>query len=135
MASASASHRRPLNRKSPSTAPRALPARMSRLHADVPPAVDNVLADLGLDEGGELSARATLAVKVNRLLDKQGLSQTSAAQRLGIPQSKVSAIRNYKLHGISLERLMQALIALDQRVEIVVRPGGASPDRSISVVA
>jgi hypothetical protein len=39
-----------------------------------------------------------------------------------MPHPKVSAIRNYRLRGISLERLMQALTALGQHVEIVVSP-------------
>ncbi|MEX0738992.1 MAG: XRE family transcriptional regulator [Pseudohongiella sp.] len=37
-------------------------------------------------------------------------------------QPKVSQVRRYKLQNISLERLMLALVALDQRVEIVVQP-------------
>jgi len=85
------------------------------------------------DERGD-SPKYLLASQVNRLLDEQNLSQLIAAQRLGIPQSKVSAIRNYKLHGISLGRLLQALVALDQRVSIVVGPRTAAPTEAISVV-
>jgi predicted XRE-type DNA-binding protein len=80
------------------------------------------------------SPKHLLASQVNRLLGEQKLSQLAAAERLGISQSKVSAIRNYKLHGISLGRLMQALVALDQRVTIVVRPRAAPPKESTSVV-
>jgi hypothetical protein len=36
-----------------------------------------------------------LAFQINRLLEEQQLSQLAAAERLGISQSKVSAIRNY----------------------------------------
>lgn len=79
------------------------------------------------------SAKVTLASKLNDLLDANGLSQSAAAQLLGMPQPKVSAIRNYKLRGISLERLMQALLALNQQVEIVVKPGRKSCSRSIRV--
>jgi len=47
-----------------------------------------------------------------------------------MPQPKVSAIRNYRLRGISLERLMQALTALGQHLEIKVMPStGRSPAR------
>lgn len=49
------------------------------------------------------SARLTLASRLNELLDENGLSQRAAAQLLCMPQSKVSAIRNYKLRGTSLE--------------------------------
>lgn len=81
----------------------------------------------------EGSAKVTLASKLNELLDQNGLSQSAAAQLLGMSQPKVSAIRNYKLRGISLERLMQALLALNQQVEISVKPGPASGCGSIRV--
>lgn len=79
-------------------------------------------------------AKVELAKRINELLNNFSLSQLDAAQRLGMPQSKISAIRNYKLHGISLERLMQALVSLDQHVEIVVKPKTARAN-SITVAA
>lgn len=85
------------------------------------------------DASSDGSAKATLAAKLNELLDANGLSQSAAAQLLGMPQPKVSAIRNYKLRGISLERLMQALLALNQQVEIIVKPGRKAGSRSIRV--
>ncbi len=81
----------------------------------------NVLVDLGFEDAKELTAKATLALKLNRILEERKLTQVEAAELLGMPQSKVSQIKNYKLQNISLERLMQALVALDQRVEILVR--------------
>jgi len=68
----------------------------------------------------QLLARLKLATKVNRVLDARGLSQAAAGRLLGMSQPKISALRNYKLRGISLERLLLALAALDQKVEIVV---------------
>lgn len=53
---------------------------------------------------------------------RRGLTQVEVAALFGTPHPKVSEIRNYKLRGISLERLMQALTALGQRIEIVVSP-------------
>lgn len=85
------------------------------------------------DASGDGSAKATLASKLNELLDANGLSQSAASQLLGMPQPKVSAIRNYKLRGISLERLMQALLALNQQVEITVKPSRKAGSGSIRV--
>ena len=96
---------------------------------------DNVLADLGFDDAEELSAKAVLAVKLNELIDERGLSQTEAAQITGMTQPKVSHVRCYKLQNISLERLMQALVSLDQQVEIVVRPARCSRAAGITVAA
>ncbi|GAA0809120.1 helix-turn-helix domain-containing protein [Cupriavidus gilardii] len=96
---------------------------------------DNVLADLGFADAEELSAKALLAVKVNEVIDKRGLSQVEAAHIVGMSQPKVSQIRRYKLDNISLERLMQALVSLDQHVEIVVRPARQSAAAGIFVTA
>jgi predicted XRE-type DNA-binding protein len=80
----------------------------------------NVLADLGVPNAEELTAKTVLAKKINDILQARGITQFAAAEQLAMPQPKISAIRNYKLRGISLERLMQALTALGQHVEIVV---------------
>ncbi|MGQ3110835.1 helix-turn-helix domain-containing protein, partial [Aeromicrobium sp.] len=87
-----------------------------------PQGTDNVLMDLGFDDAEELTAKAALALKLNTLIDQRGLSQTEAAAITGMTQPKVSQVRRYKLQNISLERLMQALVSLDQQVKIVVQP-------------
>ena len=100
-----------------------------------PQGTDNVLLDLGFDDAEELSAKAVLAFKLNELIRQRGLSQTEAAAITGMTQPKVSQVRRYKLQNISLERLMQALVSLDQRVEIVVQPARRSRAAGISVAA
>ncbi len=89
---------------------------------DHPEGTDNVLADLGFDDAEELTAKAALALKLNTLIEARGLSQIEAAAITGMTQPKVSQVRRYKLQNISLERLMQALVSLDQQVKIVVQP-------------
>ncbi|MBO4120842.1 XRE family transcriptional regulator [Cupriavidus gilardii] len=101
----------------------------------IPPGTDNVLVDLGFADAEELSAKALLAVKVNEVIDKRRLSQVEAAHIMGMSQPKVSQIRRYKLENISLERLMQALVSLDQHVEIIVRPARRSDAAGIFVAA
>lgn len=96
---------------------------------------ENVFAELGLENAEELSAKAVLAVKLNALIDKRGLSQTEAADITGMTQPKVSQVRRCKLQNISLERLMQALVSLDQHVEIVVRPARRAHAACITVAA
>ena len=96
---------------------------------------DNVLADLGFADAAELSAKTVLAKKINDIVANRGLTQVGTAALLGMPQPKVSAIRNYKLRGISLERLLLALTALGQRVEITVRPSKKRASARIDVAA
>jgi predicted XRE-type DNA-binding protein len=100
-----------------------------------PQGTGNTLADSGLDETEEVSAKTILAIKLNELIDRRGLSQTRAADITGMTQPKVSQVRRYKLQNISLERLMQALVSLDQCVEIVISPARSAHAAKISVAA
>lgn len=93
----------------------------------------NVLVDLGFEDAEELTAKASLAVKLNDLIVKRGLSRIEVAAITGMTQPKVSQVLRSKLQKISLERLMQALGSLDQRVEIVVRPACRAHSAGISV--
>jgi predicted XRE-type DNA-binding protein len=96
----------------------------------------NVFADLGFPDAEERQTKLRLAYALNAIMDAQHLSQAAAAERLGLNQPKVSALRNYKLEGFSVERLMTLLNALDQDIEIVIRekPRSRAAAR-ISVVA
>lgn len=82
----------------------------------------NVFADLGLPEPGDRQTKTRLAMAVNALLKERRVKQTDAAALLGIPQSKVSALVNYRLDQFSVEKLMTFLTALERDVEIVIRP-------------
>ncbi len=96
---------------------------------------ENLLADLGFNDAEDLSAKTILAVKLNDLIDQRSLSQIEAAHITGMTQPKVSQVRRYKLQNISLERLMQALVSLDQHVEIIVRPARRAHAAGITVAA
>ena len=96
----------------------------------------NVFADLGFPDAAERQAKLRLAYTLNQVLDKRKLSQADAAKVLGVSQPKVSALRNYKLAGFSVERLMNLLTALDQDVDIIIRRKPRSRKTArISVVA
>jgi predicted XRE-type DNA-binding protein len=96
----------------------------------------NVFADLGFADAEERQTKLRLAYALNTIMEAQRLTQAAAAARLGLNQPKVSALRNYKLEGFSVERLMTLLNALGQDVEIVIRkkPRSRAAAR-ISVVA
>src|SRR5690349_14195153 len=113
---------------------------MARRNADRDPSITrgtkNVFADLGYPDAAERQAKLRLAYALNQLLDERALPQSEAAKVLGVTQPKVSALRNYKLAGFSVERLMKLLLALDQDIDIVIRRKSRSrnPGR-INVVA
>ena len=81
----------------------------------------NVFADLGYLDAEERQTKLRLALALNTILDERKLNQADAAARLGVNQPKVLALRNYKLDGFSVERLMTLLTALDRDVEILIR--------------
>jgi predicted XRE-type DNA-binding protein len=96
----------------------------------------NVFADLGYPDASERHAKLRLAYALNQVIERRGLTQIAAAKTLGLAQPKVSALRNYKLAGFSVERLMILLTAFDQDVEIVIKPKPRSRRAArISVVA
>jgi predicted XRE-type DNA-binding protein len=96
----------------------------------------SVFADLGFPDAEQRQTKLRLAYALNTILDEQHLAQAAAAARLRLNQPKVSALRNYKLEGFSVERLMTLLNALDQDIEIIIRakPRSRATAR-ISVVA
>ncbi len=96
----------------------------------------NVFEDLGYPDAAEREAKLRLAYALNQVLEQRELTQTAAAELLGLTQPKVSALRNFKLTGFSVERLMTLLTVLDQDVEIVIRKKPRSRGAArISVVA
>ena len=86
------------------------------------PSTGNVFADLGMPEAGEHLIKAGLVVKIDRAIRQRHLTQTAAAQLMGIDQPKVSAMLAGQFRGYSVERLMRFLVALGHDVEIVVKP-------------
>ena len=89
------------------------------------PGSGNVFADLGVANASEHLIKAGLVVKIGRIIRQRELTQTAAAQLLGIDQPKVSAMLGGQFRGYSVERLMRFLVALGHDVEIVVKPKNA----------
>jgi predicted XRE-type DNA-binding protein len=82
----------------------------------------NVFADLAVHEPGEMLAKAQLAHLIRTVIASRKLTQTKAAEAMGLDQPKISALVRGKLSGFSVERLFRCLNDLGQEVEIVVRP-------------
>jgi predicted XRE-type DNA-binding protein len=83
----------------------------------------NVFKDLGYHDAEveEMLAKADLASKINEILFKEmNLSQTEAAEILGLSQPNVSLLQRGILKDFSLERLVRFLSKLNQDIEIVI---------------
>ena len=92
------------------------------------PSSGNVSADLDLPEADDLLAKAELAAKIIAEIQRRRMTQIQAAAILGIDQPKISALKQGRLSGFSIERLMRFLLLLGRDIEITVRgkPGRRS---------
>ena len=99
-----------------------MPSRNAERKERVTRGTGNVFADLGFPDAAERQAKLRLAYALNQVLEARRLSQADAAKVLGVTQPEISALRQYKLAGFSVERLMNLLPALDNAGELAVRP-------------
>lgn len=94
----------------------------------------NVFTDMGFASAQEKLAKVKLASVINRIIHDRGLTQKKAGKILGINQPEVTALKNGRLKGFSIERLFSFLEALDQHVEITIRPKSeVKTEQSINV--
>src|SRR6266496_2367877 len=82
----------------------------------------NVFKDIGVPNAEEHLVKAQLVFKIDTILKKRGLRQVEAADLLGIRQPDVSKMLRGEFRQFSVERLLRFLVALDQDVEISVKP-------------
>jgi predicted XRE-type DNA-binding protein len=93
----------------------------------------NVYADLGRADADEMLVKAQLATKISELIRRRRLTQAKAAVILGMPQPKVSAMLRGHFRGISEDRMLRCLVALDQQVTIAITPAKAGQIGSVSI--
>jgi predicted XRE-type DNA-binding protein len=82
----------------------------------------NVFKDIGVPNAEEHWVKAKLVFKIDTILKKRGLKQVEAADLFGVRQPDVSKMLRGEFRQFSVERLLRFLVALDQDVEIVVKP-------------
>ena len=82
----------------------------------------NVFADLGYPDAVARQTKADLALAVNNLLNTKKLKQRATAEVLHITRPQVAALKSYRLDRFPVERLLEFLTALNQDVEIMIRP-------------
>src|SRR5579864_4265118 len=67
----------------------------------------NVFADTRLPNPEELQAKALISIRIEQLIKLRGMTQSEAANLMGIAQPEVSLIVRGRLRGFTLDRLMQ----------------------------
>ena len=86
----------------------------------------NVFADLGLPDADKLKIKSGLVIEITKAMRCQGLTQKAAAERMGVPQPKVSAMMRGDFSNLSERKLMDCLNRLGYDIEIKVKPSAES---------
>lgn len=84
----------------------------------------NVFADLGYADPDTHLLKAQLVTRIDEIMTERGLTQTQAAQVMGISQPDVSRLLKGRFRDISVERIMRMLVRLGCEVDIIVKSPG-----------
>lgn len=82
----------------------------------------NVFKDLGVPNADEHMVKAQLVFKIDTIMKERCLKQVEAAALFGVRQPDISRMLRGEFRQFSVERLLRFLVALNQDVEIVVKP-------------
>ena len=85
-----------------------------------PPAISVILSRC-ITRALPLLIKAQLVTKIAEIIRQKGITQTQAAQLLGMSQPKLSNLLRGQFRGISERRLMDCLTKLGRDVQIVVK--------------
>ena len=82
----------------------------------------NVFKDIGVPNAEEHFVKAQLVFKIDTIMKERGLKQVDAASLFGVRQPDISKMVRGEFRQFSVERLLCFRVALNQDVEIVVKP-------------
>ena len=84
---------------------------------------DNIFRDLGFDEpeAENLKLRADLMIRIERYVKASGMTQSQAAQELGITQPRLNQLLKGKIQLFSLDALVNMLAQGGMQVTVLVK--------------
>jgi len=95
----------------------------------------NIYQDLGVPDAEQMRVKAALAAKIGVIIKHRHLTQTQAAELLGMTQPKLSCLLRGQFRGISESKMIDCLNRLGRDVEIVVRrPSRATKEGHTRVI-
>ena len=95
----------------------------------------NVFDDLGRPEADTQLLKAELVTRIDEIIRRRRLTQTQAADLLGLSQPDVSRLVRGDFRDYSIERLLRLLTMLGRDVDIVIREPKAQRHGKLSVAA
>lgn len=108
---------------------------MATEHVRIERGSGNVFADLGRPDADAQLLKAELVSRIDEAIHRRRLTQTQAAELLGISQPDVSRLLRGSFRDYSVERLLRLLMALGHDVEIVIRKPKARRRGRLSIEA
>jgi predicted XRE-type DNA-binding protein len=84
----------------------------------------NIYADLGYSDANAMALKAGLALSLQDLIKRRGLTQAMAAKLTGISQPDLSRLLRGQFRDFSSDRMVRALTQLSADVEISVYANG-----------
>ncbi len=94
----------------------------------------NVFADLGLPNSEDHLLKAQLALKIQQLVERKGMTQSEIAPLLGLDQPKISYLMRGRLSGFSVERLFDILNRLGHNIEVHISEEEYAPEDTYTSV-
>jgi predicted XRE-type DNA-binding protein len=88
----------------------------------------NIFADIGLPDAENHKLKAQIVAAISNQIRKEKLTQTAAAERIGLKQPDVSKLLDGRFEGFSLERLLSFLLMLGNDVTIDIAPTNDNND-------
>ncbi len=89
-----------------------------------------MFADLGQADAATHLLKAQLVSRINEIMREQKLTQTQAAEIIGLSQPDVSRLLKGQFRDVSVERIMRILTRIGCDVDIVIKRSG-SPKGSV----
>lgn len=82
----------------------------------------NVFADLGFsaEEAQNLKIRSDLMIELGRLIEERGLTQSAAAELLGVTQPRISDLVRGKIDRFSVDSLIEMLGRAGASISFIV---------------
>jgi predicted XRE-type DNA-binding protein len=83
----------------------------------------NVYEDLGMENAAEMLVKAQLASTLQEIITSRNMTQTQAAEIMGLPQPKLSRLLKGQFRGISEFKMMDCIARLGRDIQIVIDDG------------
>ena len=95
---------------------------MSKNGSQITNSSGNVFTDLGFQqaEAENLLVRSKLMAAIKTYIETEGITQAEAAERFKVAQPRVSEIYQGKIELFSVDKLINMLARVGQRVEISI---------------